>query len=59
MLNILQGLKSNVERLQEKLKQLQEEQKDQQNNAAWKEHNSIVRGNPVRVYVGERFVLKK
>lgn len=47
-----------MERLQEKLKQLQEEQKDQQNNAAWKEHNSIVRGNPVRVYVGEKFVLK-
>lgn len=47
-----------MERLQEKLKQLQAEQKDQQNNSAWKEHNSIVRGNPVRVYVGEKFVLK-
>lgn len=48
-----------MERLQEKLKQLKEEQKDQQNNAAWREHNSIVRGNPVRVYVGEKFVLKE
>ena len=47
-----------MERLQEKLTQLQEEQKDQQNNAAWREHNSIVRGNPVRVYVGEKFVLR-
>lgn len=47
-----------MERLQEKLKQLQEEQKDQQNNAAWREHNSIVRGNPVRIYVGEKFILQ-
>ena len=47
-----------MERLQEKLKQLQEAQKDQQNSAAWREHNSIVRGNPVRVYVGEKFILR-
>lgn len=29
-----------------------------QTNQAWQEHNRIVRGNPVRVYEGERFVRK-
>lgn len=47
-----------MERLQEKIAQLQEKQKDQHNNDAWKKHNGIIRGNPVRVYVGEKFVLK-
>lgn len=48
-----------MERMQDKLAQLQKEQKEKQVNAAWREHNRIVRGNPVRVYEGEKFVLKK
>lgn len=48
-----------MEKLQEKIAGLQQEQKDKQANAAWQEHNRIVRGNPVRTYVGEKFILKK
>lgn len=48
-----------MERMQEKLVQLQKEQKEKQVNAAWREQTRIVRGNPVRVYEGERFILKK
>ncbi|MDO4332228.1 MAG: peptide chain release factor H [Eubacteriales bacterium] len=48
-----------MERMREKLSQLQQEQKEKQVNAAWREHTRIVRGNPVRVYEGERFILKK
>lgn len=48
-----------MEKLQEKLTGLRQEQIARQTNAAWQEHNRIVRGNPVRTYVGERFVLKK
>ena len=44
-----------MEKLQEKLAGLQKEQEAEQVNAAWREHNRIVRGNPVRVYEGERF----
>ena len=28
-------------------------------NKAWREHTKIVRGNPVRVYEGEKFILRK
>ncbi len=48
-----------MEKLQEKLADLQKEQKAKQVNAAWREHTRIVRGNPVRVYEGERFLPKK
>ena len=48
-----------MERLQEKLSGLQKEQKENQENAAWREHNRIVRGNPIRTYEGEKFVLKR
>lgn len=48
-----------MERLQEKLARLQQEQEEEQVNAAWREHSRIVRGNPVRIYEGERFVLRK
>lgn len=48
-----------MEKLQKKLADLQKEQKAMQINAAWKEHNRIVRGNPVRIYEGEKFILKK
>lgn len=48
-----------MEKLQEKIAGLQQEQRDKQANAAWREHNRIVRGNPVRTYVGEKFILKE
>lgn len=48
-----------MEKLQEKLAGLEKEQKAKQVNAAWKEHMRIVRGNPVRIYEGEKFILKK
>ncbi|RKI37424.1 peptide chain release factor H [bacterium D16-51] len=48
-----------MERLQEKLNQLQRDQNKEQINTAWEEHNKIVRGNPVRVYEGEKFILKE
>ena len=48
-----------MEKLQGKLVDLQKEQEAKQVNAAWREHNRIVRGNPVRIYEGEKFILKK
>lgn len=48
-----------MERMKEKLDRLEKAQKEKQVNAAWREHTRIVRGNPVRVYEGEKFVLKK
>lgn len=48
-----------MERLQEKLAKLQKEQREEQVNAAWREHSQIVRGNPVRIYEGERFILRR
>ena len=47
-----------MEKLQRKLANLQKKQEAEQTNAAWREHNRIVRGNPVRTYEGERFILK-
>ena len=38
---------------------LQREQEEKQVNEAWREHTRIVRGNPVRVYEGEKFLLKR
>ncbi len=48
-----------MEKLQEKLADLKKEQEAKQVNAAWREHNRIIRGNPVRTYEGEKFILKK
>ena len=48
-----------MERMQEKLAGLRQEQKEKQAGAAWIEHYRIVRGNPVRIYEGERFVRKE
>ena len=48
-----------MEKLQDKLTDLQKVQEARQINAAWREHNRIVRGNPARVYMGEKFILKK
>ncbi len=47
-----------MERMREKISGLRQEQEERQINAAWAEHYRIVRGNPVRVYEGEDFVLK-
>lgn len=48
-----------MEKMQEKLVRLEKEQKEKQVNAAWREHTRIIRGNPVRIYEGEKFELKK
>lgn len=48
-----------MEKLQEKLADLKKEQEEKQVNAAWREHSRIVRGNPVRTYEGEGFVLRR
>ncbi len=40
------------------LKQMELERKKKQTNSAWQEHMKIVRGNPVRVYVGMDFKRK-
>lgn len=48
-----------MEKIGEKLADLQREQKAGQVNAAWREHNRIVRGNPIRVYEGEAFIRVK
>ena len=40
------------------LKEKQTQQHQLQINAAWSEHNRIVRGNPVRVYSGMKFSRK-
>ena len=48
-----------MEKLQEKLADLQRGQEAKQVNDAWREHIRIVRGNPVRIYEGEKFILRK
>ena len=47
-----------MEKIKKKLLRLQQDEKEKQRNAAWQEHNRIVRGNPVRIYEGEKFILK-
>ena len=41
------------------LNQKEERAKQKQVNDAWREHNRIVRGNPVRIYEGINFKLKR
>lgn len=48
-----------MERMREKLAGLRQEQQERQADAAWIEHYRIVRGNPVRTYEGEQFLLKE
>lgn len=48
-----------LKRIQEILKEKEKQAKDRQNHEAWKEHNRIVRGNPMRIYEGEAFRLRK
>lgn len=51
--------KDALEKLNSILADKQLEQHQLQINAAWSEHNKIVRGNPTRVYAGTNFLLKK
>lgn len=48
-----------LKKLEAILNDKERSEQDKQNNQAWQEHNRIVRGNPVRTYVGMEFVLKK
>jgi len=48
-----------TERLKQKLAAWQNEQLAQQEAENWNNHNSLIRGNPVRVYEGEKFRLKR
>ena len=48
-----------MERMREKLAGLRQEQQERQADAAWMEHYRIGRGDPVRIYEGERFLLKE
>lgn len=41
------------------LKNRNDFEKEKSRNNAWSKHSEIVRGNPVRVYEGEKFILKK
>lgn len=45
-----------LQRIQEQLKDMEKKELDRTNNLAWKEHNKLVRGNPVRVYEGMKFL---
>ena len=46
-------------RLRVKLAALKEAEHARQKDAAWQEHQQLVRGNPVRVYAGRDFLLEK
>lgn len=48
-----------IKRLQGILSAMEQENVAKQTNQAWKEHYEFVRGNPVRVYEGMNFKLKK
>ena len=47
-----------MQKLNAILADMGESAKAKQVNDAWKEHTRIVRGNPVRIYEGERFIRK-
>ena len=44
-----------MKKLKAELSSMAKAKKGQRDNNAWREHTRIVRGNPVRVYVGEKF----
>ena len=48
-----------LKRIQTVLDTMKQEAGAKQTNQAWREHTKIVRGNPVRVYEGEEFVLQE
>ena len=43
-------------RLGIKLMEIQDRELANQKNSAWSEHTKLVRGNPIRVYQGEKFI---
>lgn len=45
-------------RLRVKLAALEDAERSKQKDAAWQEHQKLVRGNPVRVYSGMKFMLE-
>ncbi|WP_026654197.1 MULTISPECIES: peptide chain release factor H [unclassified Butyrivibrio] len=47
-----------LKKLSAVLRELNETSKDLQKNDAWSKHAQIVRGNPIRVYEGEKFELR-
>ena len=47
-----------LKKLSAVLRELNETNKDLQKNDAWSKHAQIVRGNPIRVYEGEKFELR-
>ena len=48
-----------VAKLQAVLQLMDKEAAGKQSNQAWQAHNQIVRGNPIRIYVGEEFERKE
>lgn len=54
-----QNRKDALERLNIILNQSEIAAKAKQTNSAWREHTKIVRGNPVRIYQGMDFKMKK
>lgn len=54
-----QNKKDALRKLQLRLFEENRRMKAKQTNTAWQQHNQIVRGNPVRVYEGLDFKLKK
>lgn len=48
--------KNAIEKIDALLKECEENTKKEHTNLAWKEHNRIVRGNPVRIYKGPKFI---
>lgn len=55
----LMNTKDALRKLAIVLKNKNTSQIEQSKNNAWSKHTEIVRGNPIRVYEGERFRLKK
>jgi peptide chain release factor len=53
----LQNRREALDKLNAILAAKNAETQAQQTNDAWREHNKIVRGNPVRVYKGNAFKL--
>ena len=47
-----------LKKLSAVLREMNETNKDLQKTDAWSKHAQIVRGNPIRVYEGEKFVLR-
>lgn len=55
----MQNRKDAMRKLNAILNQMELEEQRKQDNAAWREHTRIVRGNPVRIYVGMNFKRKE